>query len=142
MTARDEFERLMRQLEDWYADSVRAVAPDADRGHAASPVGHRILHVNSYPGPNWREAWARLDPDDLAGEQAIIRALGEELYGLDHGPSQSGPASGLHRGTREWSLAVASADGSLRAVARRFGVSHSTVRRERLAHPEVRGLTT
>lgn len=131
MDAYREFDRLMRQLEDWYSDSVRAIALDAQDGAGNHENGHRILHAQKYPGPNWRKLWAQLPADDDAGEQAIISALKDELYGLDHSPSQSGPASGLHSGTQEWKYAIAKADGSLRAVARRFGVSHTTVLRLR-----------
>jgi hypothetical protein len=124
----EAFERLLKQLEDWHADSVRARAYDG--GSGLHEAGHAILLRNKYPGPDWRRLWR--DSDDITRE-GILRSLEEELYGLDHGPSQSGPASGLHRGTREWRLAVASADGSLRAVARRFGISHTEVRRLRLS---------
>lgn len=124
-----EFDRLLGQLEDWHADSVRARAYDA--GGSTPEPGHAILLRNRYPGPNWRKLWNEAQ-DDVA-RAAILRALEDEFYGLSHGPSQSGPASGLHRGTKEWRRAVASADGSLRAVARRFGISHTEVRRLRLA---------
>lgn len=121
----------MRGLEDWYADSMQARAYDADPGAGTREAGHRVLRVQRYPGPPWRRLWYEADGNPLA-EQAIIRALKEEIYGLDHGPSQAGPASGLHRGTREYRRAVAGAEGSLRAVARRFGISHTEVRRIRL----------
>lgn len=138
MTPEAEFRALLRQLEDWYADSTRAVTYDGP-GHGASEPGHRILRVQPYPGPDWRDIWREAtDSSNAAAQQAIIRALADELFGLDHGPSQSGPASGLHRGTREWALAVARADGSLRAVGRRFGISHTEVRRLRAAHPAER----
>lgn len=133
-----EFDRLMTYLEDWYADSTRAAAPDADRGHGASEAGHRILHANRYPGPRWRYIWKQQAQNDPGQQQLIISALRDEVYGLDHSPSQSGPASGLHRGTKEWRLAVASADGSLRAVARRFGISHTEVARIRAEVTNVR----
>lgn len=132
MTRRDEFERYMGALEDWYADDVRAQAYDTDSGSGPHP-GHRILRRGTYPGPNWRREFDLAeDRRDIVAQEAINRALADELYGLDHSPSQSGPASGLHRGTREWKRAVGEADGSLRAVARRFGVSHTEVRRLRL----------
>lgn len=128
-----EFDRLMRGLEDWYADSMRARAYDADPGSGSREAGHRVLRVQSYPGPNWRTLFYEASRhEDLVAQQAIIRALREEIYGLDHGPSQAGPASGLHRGTREYRQAVANAEGSLRQVARRFGISHTEVRRIRL----------
>lgn len=130
-----EFRALLRELEDWYADSTRAITYDGP-GHGASEPGHRILRVNLYPGPDWRAEWRHCASDVC--RQAIIRALRDEIFGLDHGPSQSGPASGLHRGTREWVLAVASADGSLRAVGRRFGISHTEVKRLRDANPQER----
>lgn len=121
------FHRLLHELEDWYADSVRARAYDADS--AAPEAGHAILMRNKYPGPDWRKLWR--DTSSVDGRMEILRALEDEIYGLSHGPSQASPASGLHRGTREWRLAVGSADGSLRTVARRFGVSHTEVRRLR-----------
>jgi hypothetical protein len=128
-----EFDGLMRQLEDWYADDVRAMALDALPG--ANDEGTKVLHVHRYPGPPWRRLWAEAEyHDNLQAQAAIINALEEEIYGLDHSPSNSGPASGLHRGTREWNLAIATADGSLRAVARRFGLSHTEVRRIRLQY--------
>ena len=136
MTPEAEFRALLHQLEDWYADSTRAVTYDGP-GHGASEPGHRILRVQPYPGPDWREEWAQCG-GSLVCQQAILRALTDELFGLDHGPSQSGPASGLHKGTREWALAVARADGSLRAVGRRFGISHTEVRRLRAANPAER----
>lgn len=126
-----EFDRKMRALEDWYSDSMQAQAYDAQRGHGAKEHGHVILRAQKYPGPNWRHLWYVADNSPLA-QAAILRALTEELYGLDHGPSQAGPASGLHRGTREWKHAIATADGSLRSVGRRFGVSHTEVRRLRI----------
>lgn len=134
---RAEFERLMGALEDWYVDSVAAVDLDSAGGGSRGVGGHRVLRANKYPGPDWRREFAV--QEDLAnppGMEAINRALRDELYGLDHGPSRSGPASGLHRGTREWKLAIAQADGSLRAVARRFGVSHTEVRRLRFEFPK------
>lgn len=133
-----DFERQMRALEDWYADSTRAQAYDVGSGpvDGSASGGHQVLHVAPYPGPNWRREFRlAARADDLTRAAAINRALEDELYGLDHAPSQSGPASGLHRGTLEWRRAVAEADGSLRAVARRFGISHSEVRRLRLASP-------
>lgn len=131
--AKWRFDRLMSALEDWYSDSTRAMALDAQGGSGTKEHGHAILRRNKYPGPDWRGAWAALDPFDTEGERLIIEALEEEIYGLSHSPSKAGPASGLHRGTSEWRMAVASADGSLRAVARRFGLSHTEVRRIRQA---------
>lgn len=136
VTPYTEFDRLMTALEDWYADSTRAQSYDGP-GHGARKPGHAILLRNEYPGPQWRRLWYEADDDPVA-QAAIINSIEEELYGLSHSPSRAGPSSGLHRGTKEWALAVASADGSLRAVARRFGVSHTEVRRQRLAHPELR----
>jgi hypothetical protein len=128
-----EFNRLFGALEDWYVDDVRAREYNGSGGSMAGVGGHRILRANKYPGPPWRSEFAAATSrDDLVGQQAIIRAVRDELFGLGHSPSQSGPASGLHRGTREWRLAVASADGSLRTVARRFGTTHTSVRRLRL----------
>lgn len=137
MDAYREFDSLMRYLEDWYADSQKARAFDAQLGPASGSPGHRVLRANRYPGPPWRRLYYEADDNPVA-QAAIIHALEEEIYGLDHSPSKSGPASGLHRGTNEWVLAIAAADGSLRAVARRFGISHTEVRRQRLAHPELR----
>ena len=131
MDAYHRFDRAMTQLEDWYSDSTRAMALDAQGGSGTKEHGHAILRRNQYPGPRWRELWAGLDANDTEGERLIIEAVEDELYGLDHGPSQASPAAGLHRGTAEWRLAVATADGSLRAVARRFGISHTEVRRIR-----------
>lgn len=130
MSPYDEFDRLMSALEDWYADSTRAQAYDGP-GHGSSDPGHRILHVNRYPGPPWRRLWA--ETNEL-GRAAILRSLDDELFGLSHGPSRAGPASGLVRGTQEFDRTVARASGSLRAVARRFGVSHTEVRRLRMEH--------
>lgn len=134
MDSYELFDGLMTTLEDWYSDSTKAQAYDASKGHGSHDLGHSILRANKYPGPPWRRLWYESDGDPVA-QKAIIRALQEEIYGLSHGPSRAGPAGGLHRGTKEWSLALASADGSLRAVGRRFGVSHTEVRRQRLAHP-------
>ena len=129
--AATHFFSVLRQLEDWYADDVRAtdIRP-LGSGHAGAP-GHRILRANRYPGPDWRKLYGAAcgDPDAQAG---IVKAVEDELYGLSHGPSLAGPASGLHRGTAEFRRAVGMADGSLRAVARRFGISHTQVRRLRL----------
>jgi len=129
--AQDEFFALLRHLEGWYADSVRARSYEA--GGGSPPAEHAVLLPNRYPGPNWRQRW-RCSAGDAEARAAIIDALKDEVYGLTHGPSQSSPASGLHRGTQEWRTAVAMADGSLRAVARRFGISHTEVRRLRLQH--------
>lgn len=120
------FERLVRQLEDWHADDVKARAYDT--GGSPAEAGHAILHRRRYPGPNWRRAWS----DPHADRRAILLDLEDEIYGLSHSPSQASPASGHHRGTTEWRQAVADADGSLRAVARRFGISHTEVRRIRM----------
>lgn len=132
-----EFDRLMRELEDWYADSIKARDYDASPSHGEG--GHRILLKNRYPGPPWRRLWFEAsDPEapNLTQQAAIIRSLEEEIYGLTHGPSRSGPASGLHRGTHEFNLAVATAPGSLRQVARTFGLSHTAVRKIKLAFEE------
>lgn len=131
--AYSEFARLLRQLEDWYADSVRAITYDAAPG--THETGHAVLLRKRYPGPDWRAEWAHAANNPIM-QAAILRSLEDELYGLTHGPSQAGPASGLHRGTSEWRLAVGQADGSLRTVARRFGISHTEVRRLRLQHRE------
>lgn len=127
-----EFDRRMVMLEDWYADSTKAMALDAQGGSGTKEHGHTILRRNPYPGPRWRELWREAHGDPVQ-QALIIRALDEEIYGLDHGPSMASPAAGLHRGTREWRLAVAHAEGSLRHVGRRYGLSHTEVRRIRLA---------
>lgn len=136
------FQRLYGGLQDWYADDMRARAFDASSGPASGQAGHRILRQGRYQGPPWQRLWDEARAKgNLVAQAAILHALDGEIYGLSHGPSLSGPASGLHRGTREFDLAVASADGSLRAVARRFGVSHTEVRRLRFQYPEARGET-
>ena len=127
-----EFQALMGYLEGWYADAVKATAYDGPSRSAHTTDGPAPPRVNRYPGPPWRRLYYEADEDPVA-KAAIIHALEEEIYGLSHSPSQAGPASGLHHGTQEWRRAVASADGSLRAVARRFGISHTEVRRLRLA---------
>lgn len=127
-----EFHRLMGSLEDWYADSVQA---QDYAGNGGTPThGHAILCVQPYPGPAWRRLWKEtLDhADPLLSRAAILRSLEDELFGLSHGPSRVGKASGLHPHTDEWRVEIATAEGSLRAVARRFGVSHTTVRALRL----------
>lgn len=121
----------MTGLEDWYADSLKGRAYDADPGRAASEPGHRVMRAQKYPGPPWRRLWYEAN-GDLVAQQAIIRALRDEIYGLSHGPSQAGPASGLHKGTREYRRTIAEAPGSLRQVARTYGISHTEVRRIRL----------
>jgi hypothetical protein len=125
------FDHLLTQLEDWYADSVRARAYDGGGGSGTREAGHAILLRNRYPGPDWRRLWREAEGDP-ARQGTLLDAVKDELHGLSHGPSQSSPASGLHAGTQEWRQAVAAADGSLRAVARRFGISHTEVRRIRL----------
>lgn len=127
------FRALLKELEGWYADSVRAMAYDSSGG--SFEAEHVILRVQPYPGPDWRARWHTAADDDQQRE-GILRALEEELYGLTHGPSQASPASGLHRGTSDWRQAVATADGSLRAVARRYGISHTEVRRIRLEYAQ------
>lgn len=127
MSTDARFKFLLKQLEDWYADDVRAIPIDGSSG--SHEPGHVILRVRKYPGPNWRQRWNVADDDERL---AILKALEDEIYGLDHGPSMAGPAAGLHRGTLEFRRAVGMADGSLRAVARRFGISHTEVRRIRL----------
>ena len=137
MTPSEEFDRLIAALEDWYSDSVKAKAFDADTGHASGKPGATMLRANRYPGPPWRRLWDEATAtQNLQAQAAILRSLHDEIYGLTHSPSRAGPASGLHRGTQEWSKAIASAPGSLRQVARTFGVSHTEVRRQRLAHPQ------
>lgn len=128
----DEFLRLLTRLEDWYADSVKARAYDA--GGTPPPAEHAVLRRNRYPGPDWRKLWDEAE-NDLT-RAAILRSLEDELHGLSHGPSRVGPASGLYQGTKEWRCAVAKAEGSLRTVARRFGISHTEVRRLRLRGQE------
>jgi hypothetical protein len=118
------FNRLVNELEDWYRDGVQAQAYDGSPG--THHPGHRILRSQPYPGPNWRRLWAESQGPE--NDRAIIESIEAEIYGLSHGPSRSGPASGLHHGTVEWKLAVATAPGTLRSVARTFGVSHTTVR--------------
>jgi hypothetical protein len=126
-----EFLRLVVQLEDWHADSVRARAYDGAGGSGTREHSHAILRVNRYPGPDWHRLWR--EAHDVPGaQQAIIDSLRAELHGITHSPSQASPASGLHAGTQEWRLAIAHSEGSLRAVARRFGISHTEVRRIRL----------
>lgn len=124
------FLSLVTQLEDWHADDVRATDIRPLGSGAQTPSGHRILRRNRYPGPDWRRLYraAGGNPD---AQTHLIKAVEDELYGLSHSPSLSSPASGLHRGTAEWRRAIAMADGSLRAVARRFGISHVEVRRYR-----------
>lgn len=120
----------MGALEDWYCDGVKAQTYDSSPG--AHDPGHAILRLQPYPGPPWRKLWQ--ETNEL-GQAAIIHALRDELYGLSHGPSQAAPAvSGLHPGTAEWKHTVATAEGSLREVARRFGTSHTTVRGLRMEH--------
>lgn len=124
------FIRALNQLEDWHADSVRAtdIRPIGSGQHDA---GHAILLRNKYPGPDWRRLWVAACGDRDA-QLAILTAVEDELYGLSHGPSRAGKASGLHRGTEEFRRAVAHEPGSLRKVARKFGISHTEVRRIRL----------
>jgi hypothetical protein len=130
-----KFHDLLRQLTDWHSDSVRAQAYDTSGAGAAAP-GHAVLRRNNFPGEQeYRRRWAAMQkmdgPAQIEERIAIFNDLEAEIYGLSHGPSRVGPASGLHRGTAEWRLAIAESDGSLRAVARRFGVSHTEVRRLR-----------
>lgn len=127
-----EFDRLMSGLEDWYRDSVQAQSYD---GHPGShELGHVILTSQPYPGPPWRALWEEASTHDqpLLTRAGIIGALEDELYGLSHGPSLASPASGLHPNTEEWRRAIAQHPGSLREVGRRFGVSHTQVKRLRV----------
>lgn len=131
----EDFERLMSLLEDWYADSTRARAYDADGGPGSTDPGHRVLRANRYPGPPWRQLYREAtERSDLRAQAAIVNALEDEIYGLDHSPSMAGPASGLHPGTQEYERAIALHDGTTRFVARKFGVSQSTVVRYRAKH--------
>lgn len=139
---RDYLRRLYRfvkawtYLRDWYCDGgqVRARGFAGAGTPTSDPTqGDVVLRCWKYPGPNWVAEW-NAQKNNPAGQEAILRALEEEIYGLTHSPSLAGPASGLHKDTAEWRLAVATADGSLRAVARRFGISHTEVRRLRMQH--------
>lgn len=126
-----EFDTLMTRLEDWYADSVQA--QDYAGSSGSHEHGHAVLRVQPYPGPPWRRLWAAADRvgDELA-QGRILHELENELYAIDHSAYLASPASGLHPGTRAWRDAVANSEGSLREVARKFGVSHTTVRTVRL----------
>jgi hypothetical protein len=132
--AHQKFLQLVNELEDWYADSVKAQTYEARIG--SPDAGHAVLLRNRYYGPDWRRLWSAACGDRDA-QDGIVHAIEEEIYGISHGPSKVGPASGLYRGTAEWRRAVGVADGSLRAVARRFGISHTEVRRLRLAEQGV-----
>lgn len=129
-----DFDTLMTRLEDWHADSVKA---QDYAGSSGSPEhGHAVLRVQPYPGPNYRKQWAEAERvGDLLRMATILHVLENELYAIDHSPSLASPAaSGLYPGTRAHRHAMATAEGSLRQVARRFGVSHTTVREARLEH--------
>lgn len=126
-----EFDTLMTRLEDWHADSVQA--QDYAGSSGAHEHGHAILRVQPYPGPDWRKAWVVAERlEDEVRAAGILHELENELYAIDHGASHASPASGLYPGTLAWRRAVGGAEGSLRAVARRFGTSHTTVRSMRL----------
>lgn len=127
-----DFDTLMTRLEDWHADSVKA--HDYEGGSGSVEHGHAILRVQPYPGPNWRAQWAAAERSgDLMRMATILHLLENELYAIDHGASHASPqVSGLYPGTFAWKHAVAHCEGSLRAVARKFGISHTTVRAVRL----------
>lgn len=127
-----EFLRLLHYLEGWHADSVRARSYDGP-GHGSHDAGHAMLLANRYPGPNWRQLW-RAACGDGDARDGLLTALRDEVHGLTHSPSQAGPASGLHPGTQEYREAVRTSDGSTRAVGRRFGISHTEVRRIRMSN--------
>lgn len=122
----------MTRLEDWHADSVKA--QDYAGSSGTHEHGHAILRVQPYPGPNWRAKWAEAERlGDLMRMAQILHLLENELYAIDHGASHASPgASGLYPGTLAWKHAVAHSEGSLRAVARQFGISHTAVRAVRL----------
>lgn len=127
-----DFDTLMTRLEDWYADSVQA--QDYAGSSGSHEHGHAILRVQPYPGPDWRQRWAEAERlGDYMRLAEILHVLENELYAIDHGASLASPgASGLYPGTYGHRHAMAHSEGSLRQVARRFGVSHTTVRAARL----------
>jgi len=129
-----EFDTLMTRLEDWHADSVQA--QDYAGSSGSNEHGHAVLRVQPYPGPAWRRLWAEAERvGDIVKQAHILHQLENELYAIDHGAYLASPgASGLYPGTKAWDRAVATSEGSLREVARRFGTSHTTVRSIRLEY--------
>ena len=118
-----QFDELASRLEDWYRDDVQAQSYEG--GPGTTEHGHAVLQSQAYPGAHPRRLWA--NAQTLVDRAQIIHDLENELYAISHGASKAGPSSGLHPGTAEFDYAVATAEGSLRAVARRFGVSRRTI---------------
>jgi hypothetical protein len=97
---------------------VRRGAPPA----GGRPVGSRRTIADELA------AAYRLASSDLT-RRFLLAAAKAELKAATTAPPP--PAAFLERGGRAWQQRVAMAEGSLRAVAEEFGVSHEQVRRLR-----------
>ncbi len=130
MTQEPRFVAALKSLQDWHTDSLKARDYNSPGVSSGKPAA-RMLRAQEYPSTRtaldrWRGARSDLEREE------IIEDLEAEFYGLGVGPSRKYEE---HPGTVPLRRAIATAGGSLRHVARQFGVSHTTVSRYRKEFP-------
>lgn len=131
MTQEHRFLGALRRLQDWHLDSVKA---QTFGGTAASAPGPRVLQGQSYPGTHaWLGRWGAAGSDEHREE--LIAAIEDEFYALGMAASRRSAASDgparVFVGTLEHRRLVAASEGSVRQVARLWGISKSCVHRYR-----------
>lgn len=127
------FRRRLAALEDWHRDALKARAYDAASG--SSSPGPRELRSRGLP---WSADYKRrFTKGDLAERQRVVTEIEAEIAAISKHreadlwktvrKGQQYVTTKAHPGTKDWAEAIATAEGSLREVAGRFGVHHQTV---------------
>lgn len=117
-----QFLSILKLLQDWHSDSVKAQNFDGPQIHQTK-AGTTVLTAQDYPRTRyWQDRW-RLAKGAAQAFEVLIE-MRQEYDDLGRSPSKKHL---YFPNTLEQKTAIANEDGDAKDVARTFGVGVSTV---------------